>query len=171
MSELSRLLHSRKWLFFVKVTGTNCFCQLSNPFLRNKGGCDQILSDTASEAINAVLCFLKTSQIFSHFQHFPIRQTTFTSSKPLPHNWHESRHHISHNQADKRIANAALVNQEYAAGNTQCAWDWLQRTLQWFGTNIGPEKYTPWSHFHVHCSKNQIQFQISVKAALVGLLH
>lgn len=174
MNELQRLLCSQQWLFFLKWMAPIVFVSLVTRFSGTKVDVtkfSQILL-ICSEAINIVFYFfLKTSQLFSNTS--PIRQTALTRSKPWRHNWREtvpSSYFSQCVQADKRIANAALVKQEQAAGSTKCDWDGPHRALRWIGTNSLPEN-THHDYFHVFLFKIPIQFQISAKAALVGSLH
>lgn len=122
-----------------------------------------------SEAINTVFYFCEDSRYFCLSNVSPVRRKknllSQAANPELTIGIKQSHHHISHNTTRqiKDFANAASMNEESAAGSTRCDGDWLQRSLS--------RNDTPRYHFHVYCGKNQIQFQISAKAALVGLLH
>lgn len=155
MNELQRLLHSQQWLFFLKWMAPIVFVSLVTRFSGTKVDVtkfSQILL-IYSEAINIVFYFLKTSQLFSNI--IPIRETALTSSKPWMHNWREivpSSYFSQYIAADKRIANAALLKQDDAAGSTQCDRDGLHHALRWIGTNSFPENRHH-DYFHVFLLK------------------
>lgn len=161
MNELQRLLYSQQWLFFLKWMAPIVFVSLVTRFSGTKVDVtkfSQILL-ICSEAINIVFYFLKTSQLFSNIS--PIRQTALTRSKPWMHNWREtvpSSYFSQCVQADKRIANAALLKQEQTAGSTKCDWDGLHRALRWIGTNSLPEN-THHDYFHVFLFKIKFGFK------------
>lgn len=83
--------------------------------------------------------FVKTADIFA-FPTFPLleeKKTLLSQAASIK----QSRHHISHNTTGqiKDFANAASLNQDYAAGSTRCDGDWLQRSLCWIKSDIRPE--------------------------------
>lgn len=163
--------------FLLQETGTIGFCQLSNPFLRNKGGWtkfSQILL-LYSEAINTVFYFLMTSQLFFPFPTFPPldKRLSQAANPERAIGIKESCHQISHNTT-RQIKE--LQMQHYWTKNMlQVAQTVTETTFNTHCDRPGPifvQKYsTQWYHFHVYCGENQIQLQLSAKAALVGLLH
>lgn len=97
-----------------------------------------------SEAINTVFYFCEDSRYFCLSNVSPVRKKTLLSQAANPEcttGINQSRHHISHNTTRqiKDFANAASLNQEYAAGSTRCDGNWLQRSLCWMESDIRPE--------------------------------